>query len=163
MIVRLIPLSVLITSLLGAAFAGPATAQAKLDLGPLYTNIRQLVRQHYPKAQFCLNGRTIHFEYNTRLFMIHEALLTGEWQDAFEERGPQKGGIFCDMELRQGRYAGQLFLPQALDRRYFTDLIMAPYSKKYDCHWYVDLKYPSDVSKEFVAEFARLVHEFEHQ
>jgi hypothetical protein len=85
----------------------PADDTPKPDLKPLLAEVRKLVEQHYPKGKVTLKDQTIHFEFNVRQFMIHEPLLTGEWQDAHEETGPQKGGIHGDIELRAGKYGGK--------------------------------------------------------
>ena len=131
------------------------------DLNPLLEQVRALVVKYYPKATVNLKDQAIHFEFNTRKFLIHEPLLTGEWQDAREETGPQKGGIYGDIELRAGEYGGMAVAPQAFDKRYFILLLMAPYSKKLDHHLYAHLKYPGDAPKEFLKEFERLVDGFE--
>jgi len=139
----------------------PAADAPKPDLQPLLENVRKLVENHYPMAKVTLKDQTIHFEFNTRKYMIHEPLLTGEWQDAHVELGPQKSGIFGDIEICAGEYGGQAIAPQAFDKRYFTTLLLAPYSKKLDHHLYIHLKYPRDVSKEFLKEFEHLVNGFE--
>src|SRR5262245_55446038 len=76
-----------------------ADESPKPDLKPFAEEVRKLVEKHYPKGKVTLKDQTIHFEFNIRKFMIHEPLLTGEWQDAHEELGPQKGGIHADIEL----------------------------------------------------------------
>jgi hypothetical protein len=82
------------------AVAGSTAAdEPKPDLKPLVEDVRKLVEKYYPKVKVTLKDQTIHFEFNTRKFMIHEPLLTGEWQDAHEEAGPQKSGIYGDIEL----------------------------------------------------------------
>src|SRR5438034_7173328 len=58
---------------------------------------------------------------------VHEPLKTGEWQDARETIGPQRGGVVGNMELRTGKYLGAAAVPQAFDKRYFTLQVMAPY------------------------------------
>jgi hypothetical protein len=145
------------------AVAGRAAAEEapKPDLKPLLEQVRKVVENHYPKSQVTLKDQTIHFDFNTRKFMIHEPLLTGEWQDAHEEPGPQPGGIYGDIELRSGEYGGMAAAPQSFDKRYFTLLLMAPYSKKLDHHLYIHLKYPRDVTKEFLKEFGCLTDGFE--
>ena len=148
-------------SLLAISGRAAADDTPKPDIKPLLKNIRVLVEKYYPKAKVTLKDQTIQFEFNTRKYMIHEAFLSGEWQDAFEEIGPQKGGIMGDIELRAGKWGGQASLPQSFDKRYFTVLAMAPYSKKLDHHLLVDLKYPRDVPKEFVKQFVDLVDGFE--
>ena len=131
------------------------------ELKPFLEEIRKLVVKHYPKGEVTLKDETIHFEFNTRKYMIHEPLLTGEWQDAHEELGPQKGGIYGDIELRPGEYGGMAAVPQSFDKRYFTLFLMAPYSKKLDYHLYIHLKYPRDATKEFLKEFGQLAEGFE--
>jgi len=131
------------------------------DLKPFLQEVRKLVEKHYPKGEVTLKDQTIHLEFNTRKFMIHEPLLTGEWQDAGEEVGPQKGGIYGDIRLVVGEYGGMATVPQSFDKRYFTLLLMAPYSKKLDHHLQIHLKYPRDVPKEFLKEFELLVKGFE--
>jgi hypothetical protein len=140
---------------------GRADEEDKPDLKPLVAKIRELLEKHYPKAEVTLDGDTIRFEFNLRKFMIHEPLLTGEWQDAHEELGPQKGGIFCNIELREGQYGGMAAVPQSFDKRYFVLFMTASYSKKLDHHLMIHLKYPRDAKKEFVKDFSRLMDEFD--
>jgi len=147
--------------LLGAARRTAADDAPKPDLKPLLKEVRKVVEKHYPKATVTLKDQTIHIEFNTRKFMIHEPLLTGEWQDAHEEPGPQKGGIWCDMELRAGQYGGMAAVPQSFDKRYFTLFLTAVYSKKLDHYLYVHLKFPRDTPAEFQKDFERLVNGFE--
>ena len=68
-----------------------------------------------------------------------------------------------DMKLknwRSGKYLGAAAVPQAFDKRYFTLLVMAPYSEARDAHLYTHLLYPPDASKAFLSEFADLVKRF---
>ncbi len=134
---------------------------AILDVDKFADEIRKLVIREYPKANITVKDSIIHFEFNVRKYMIHEPLLTGEWQDAHEEIGPQRGGIFCDMEFRKHNYGAQAAVPQDFDKRYFKTLLMAPYSKKLDHHLYVHFKYPSNVKPEFSKKFQTLTERFE--
>jgi hypothetical protein len=134
----------------------------KPDLKPLLAEVRKLVEKHYPKAKVTLKDQTIHFEFNTRKFLIHELTRIGDkWQDAHEEPGPQPGGIYGDIELRQGKYRGPLVLPHTFDKRYFKLYYAAPNSKKLDRYLYIHLKYPAGVSEEFLKDFKRLTDQFE--
>ncbi|MCA9253799.1 MAG: hypothetical protein KDA54_21945 [Phycisphaerales bacterium] len=127
----------------------------------LYADLRLLLRRHYPDASSHLLKNKISFEFNTRNFIIHIPLKTGEWQDPREERGPKKGGILGTIELREGKYLGAAMVPQSFDRRYYTSILMAPYSEKRDCHLYVHLYVPKlDSNPEFIKEFRELVNEF---
>jgi len=75
--------------------------------------------------------------------------------------GPQKGGICGCLQLHAGKYTGQAAVPNSTDKRYFTRLHLAPYSKKVDHHLDVFLLYPQDAPAEFVRDFQRLVDEFD--
>jgi hypothetical protein len=146
------------------AVAGRTAADAapKPDLKPLLAEVRKLVEKHYPKAEVTLKDQTIHFEFNTRKFMIHELTRLGDqWQDAREEPGPQPGGIHGDIQLRQGEYGGPLLLPLTFDKRYFKLYYAAPYSKKLDRSLHIHLKYPGKVSEAFLKDFMRLTDQFE--
>jgi hypothetical protein len=138
-------------------------ADSNPDLTPFAKKVGELVRKHYPDAMqsSSRDGSTIHFQHNTRVFMIHQPDKFGEWQDAREERGPKKGGILCDIESRPGKYNGAAVVPQEFDERYFTLYLAAPYSKKLDRHVYIQLKYPKDVSEDFLEEFKQLVNNFD--
>ncbi len=131
-------------------------------LKQIYSSVQRIVKRHYPDATSHLLKNKIHFESNTRLFIIHVPLKTGEWQDPWEERGPRKGGILGTIELRDGEYTGAAMVPQTFDRLYYTIILMAPYSKKHNCHLYVHLYVPKHESKpEFTKEFTELVNAFE--
>ncbi len=150
---------------MGGLFAGSRGVSADdgpaPDLKPLSEAVRKVVEKHYPKCKVTLKDQAISFEFNTRKFMVHEPLLTGEWQDAFEEVGPQKGGVMGGIVLRSGQYGGQAAVPQAFDKRYFVTLVLAPYSKKLDAHLYAHIKYPPGAPKEFVKELHELLDSFE--
>jgi len=141
----------------GHAFAGDPP---KPDLKPLLAEVKKLVAKYYPKAKVTLKDQTIRFEFNTRKFQIHSPGLIGEWQDAHEEIGPQKGGIYGVIEIRPGRYMEMAIMPQLIDKRYFISWSMAPYSKKLDHHLLIWVNYPRNVPKEFLKEFEGLVDEF---
>lgn len=153
---------------LGAALVVGAQSQDDQPLQDprlkkIYSNARRILKRHYPEATSHLLKNKIHFESDTRLFIIHVPLKTGEWQDPWEERGPKKGGILGTIELMEGQYCGAAFTPQTFDRHYYKVMLMAPYSKKHNCHLYVHLYVPRLKSKpEFIKEFIELVNGFEN-
>lgn len=147
----------------GMASNGEIDAPVPLQtpaLKPFYLEMRGIFRRYYPKATSHLLKDTIHFEDETRLFIVHEGLKTGEWQDPWEERGPKSGGILCDITLQQGRYHGAAGVPQTFDKRYFKVLLLAPYSSQEDVHLAVRLAYPRDVSDGFLTQFTELANDF---
>ena len=103
----------LAVSILAGGLCGPAAAAPGEDFTPLFDAVRALIEKHYPKAVATAKDTALHFEFNTRKYMIHEPLMTGEWQDAHEETGPQKGGVFGDIAVVRGPYEGQAVVPQA--------------------------------------------------
>jgi hypothetical protein len=146
-----------------AATALPAEDESLQNpaLKKFYSEVKSLIHRHYREASSHLLKDSIHFEHDTRVFIVHEPLKTGEWQDPWEERGPKPGGILCDMSLQKGKYGGAAVVPQAFDKRYFTVWIAAPYSSKRDCHLWVHLSYPRNVSQDFLKEFQALIGDFE--
>lgn len=141
--------------------ASPSDADAKYDTEQLYREVRQIVRRHYPEATSHRLDDKIHFEHDTRIFIIHDPLKTGEWQDPREVRGPKKGGIYGEIELRQGRWEGPRVVPQSFDKRYFTHLLMAPYSEKLDAHLVAHIKYPRQVPDDFLKQLTGVLNQFE--
>jgi hypothetical protein len=151
-----------LSSLLSGAGRTGAEDAPKPDLKPLEAEVRKLIEKHFPKAKVTLKDQTIHFEFNTRKFMIHELTrIEDQWQDAREQPGPQPGGIYGDITRAQGEHKGPAFLPWVWNKRYFTLYWAAPYSEKLDRHLSIHLKYPSNVPKEFLNDFKRLTDEFE--
>jgi hypothetical protein len=123
----------------------------------LYADVEALVARHYPSAVFERTQEGVRFEFGTRTFFVHEPLKTGQWQDAFEMKGPDRGGILGDITLEKGPYQGAAEVPQSFDKRYFTMLLMAPDLPALDAHLRVELRYPADASPEFLKELRQLV------
>ena len=135
-------------------------ANAADDLSDFYPSLRTVFTKHYPAVTVSTMDKTITFDHDTRLFLIHDPLKTGEWQDATERRGPKKGGVFCEIVSESGIYNGAAVVPQTFDERYFSVLLLAPYSKRLDRHLHVRLSYPVGASKEFLREFTEAINRF---
>src|SRR5262245_54311181 len=106
--------------------AAEQAAVAERPLPQMYAELDALFRRYYPNVTSETRNDTIHFEFNTRVFSVHEPLKTGEWQDARDVRGPNRGGIRCEISVRNGRYPGAAVVPQTFDKRYFNLLVLAP-------------------------------------
>src|SRR6266446_6001264 len=144
----------------GASEQPPLQNQA---LKTLYLDLSALFRQYYPDATGYLLKDKLHFEYSTRAFLIHRQTKTGMWQDPAEERGPNRGGILCDIELRKGRYEGAAAVPQTFDECYFKVLLLAPYEPRRDDCLYARLSYPDGVNSAFLTRYTELVNQFASQ
>ena len=155
-------LALILLTMPGLAVSGAGEASMQTpDLNRFYSEMRTLFLRHYPRVKSQLLAGKIHFEQDTRTFMIHEPLKTGEWQDARETRGPNRSGILCDIEWRKGEYLGQAMVPQTFDKHYFKLLVMAPHSVKHDAHLYIHLSFPDNVTGEFIKQFTELANNFE--
>jgi hypothetical protein len=129
--------------------------------------VGELVKKYYPSAYFELKGNNIYFSHNTRSFFIHFGTKNGEWQDASKVIGPNKGGVFGEIEVEDGppmpRAAVVFKEEEAVgsDWFYFTNYYFSPYSQKYDCHLSATLRCNKGSFKEFVKEFSELINRFE--
>lgn len=141
----------------GTSGAGARAAAPSPTLSDLLVRLRPVLQRYYPDAQSRLRGDLLEFEHDTRVFLIHGRLKTGEWQEARETRGPNSGGIVGTIELRTGRYDGAAVLPQTFDNRYFETLVMAEASDDESQYLYVHLSYPDSVKSGFLAEFREVV------
>jgi hypothetical protein len=133
-------------SSLGPGHTSPVLTRLYSHLGPLF-------QRHYPQVTSQQEPDGIQFVHDTRTFLIHTALKTGEWQEAREVRGPKRRGILCSIRLREGRYDGAAVLPQTFDERYFQTLVMAVPSPDQAFYLYVHLSYPDTVSSAFLKDF----------
>lgn len=150
-----------------AAMAAPArAAEDKPSQNPalkrLYSELVVIFRKQYPAVTSHLLSNTIHFEHDTRVFIVHDGWITGRWQDPRETRGPEPGGVLCDISLQKGKYQGQADMPLTLDKYYFKILMLTSYSPKLDAHLVVHLSYPRDVKDEFLRRFTQAVNGFEN-
>jgi hypothetical protein len=133
----------------------------RYDVEQLHHQIRQVVQRHFPKAtSHRLNGK-IHFEHDTRVFLIHEQLKTGEWQDPWEVRGPRRDGVLGDIEVAAGEYVGAAMTPQDINNIYFIHRVMTPYSKRLDAHVRVDVRYTKWVPAGFLDQLSAVVNDFD--
>jgi hypothetical protein len=133
----------------------------RYDVAQLHHEIRQVVQRHFPEATSHRLSGKIHFEHDTRVFVIHEQLKTGEWQDPSEERGPKRDGVVCDVEVVAGEYGGAAATPQDFDKRYFTRRVMTPYSKRLRAHLRVDVRYSKSVPAGFLDQLSAVVNDFD--
>ncbi|MBP9089689.1 hypothetical protein KBI23_01585 [bacterium] len=130
----------------------------KIEL--LLTKLKALLLEFYPQSTFTKKPDGFECRFNTRTFLIHHALKTGEWQEARAQEGPNRGGILCSVTESAGRYAGAAMVPQQFEYRYFSCLLMAPYNKNIDRHLIAHLYFPDNVKPQLLKRFNELITSF---
>lgn len=138
----------------------PASAGNCASFEELASNLSQFVRKRYPNVQFEATKTSVTFKFDTRKFMVHESAMTGEWQEARPEEGPNPGGILGEVHLNDGPYKGQAVAPQTFDKRYFIVLLQAPNSESCDAHLHSLLYYTPRTDTQFVKEYGELIDGF---
>jgi len=138
------------------------TTTARADeVADYYSTLQTLFARHFPKVAATAKNGGLTFDYQTRIFLIHEHGKGGGWGDAAEERGPNPGGIYCEIVSEEGPYNGQAEAPQIFDKRYFKILLVAPYSKRLNRHLHILLSYPDGTPDAFLREFKEAADRFE--
>ena len=125
----------------------------------LYSRLRPVFQRHYSEVSSQRERHSIEFAHDTRTFFIHARLKTGEWQEAREVKGPNRRGILCSIELRQGRYDGAAVLPQTFDHQYFQTRVMAVPAPAETSYFYAHLSYPDEVNPGFLKDFEETVQQ----
>lgn len=126
----------------------------------IFNRLQSLVTEYYPEATCEKKVGSICFKFNTRMFMIHHPLKTGEWQEARAQEGPNRGGILCNVGRAEGRYAGAAMVPQTFDCHYFKRLLMAPYCKRSNSHLIAFLDFPDNAKAEFLVRYRQLINSY---
>lgn len=125
-----------------------------------FAEVEKLLREYYPQAECTIKNGRFECRFNTRTFLIHHALKTGEWQDACPQEGPNRGGILCTITREGGPWNGAAMVPQTFEYRYFTSLLMAPYNKGQDKHLVAHLNYPDNVKRQLIERYSKLITSF---
>lgn len=156
----------LITFILFTVNASLVHSQPKLKT--FNSAIKDLILRYFPNSTFTMTDTTLIFESNAREFYIHSANKIGSWEDAIKVRGPNRGGIYCEIYLRRGKpeptAAEKLYLQGQLprfDQFYFYESVLTPLSEKYNCYISVDIRYSKEISEQFLSEFELLANNFE--
>ena len=131
------------------------------DLTAFRTQMQSLVDRYYAGCVVKTDDGRLTFGHRTRNFWIHHRYKDGGWQDAREEIGPKPKGIYCTIATRSGNTRTGVVVPQKINRHYFVEYWMAPYSQKLDGQLFISLRYPSDVDATFISEFETLVGQFD--
>ena len=143
-------------------------SQSQITINKFCDSVQHVVQHYYPNAMFTRTDTTLCFEFNTRDFYIHNVTKTGVWQDAIKERGPNKGGIYGEISLRVGdlppnaaeRILGKSGWP-TFERYYFVEGVIEEVSKVRRCYLVFVLRFPGDLSEQFLNELRNLSNHFE--
>ena len=92
----------------------------------MYSDLFTVFREHYPMVSARRNGNGMEFANDTRTFTIHTRLKTGEWQEGQDVRGPNPGGVLCNISLHEGRFEGALALPGLPDENLIPQFSARP-------------------------------------
>ena len=150
-------------ALIGTILLWSPTVQAEetpAEVTAIYDQVQKLLTQHYPQAKFERSNGNFVAKFDTRTFMIHHALKTGEWQEARPQEGPNRKGIQCSISSAPGRWAGAAMVPQSFEYHYFTSLLMAPYNEKLNRHLIAHLDYPNGTSPQLLTEYQKVLAGF---
>jgi hypothetical protein len=129
---------------------------------PFEANLRSLFSEYYPAVTVSVEDKKITFDHDTRLFTFPMPKRKDSSKETFnlEERGPNPGGILCEIIKQPGHYRGAAVVPLTLDRPYGQFLLLAPYSKEMDLHLQVRLYYRPGTDPRFMGKFIELVNSF---
>lgn len=144
-------------TLVGRAQAAGGASEPHPILSRIASRLHPVFHRHYPGTKAQIDSDRVVFEHGTRVFLIHVPLKTGEWQKAREVKGPDRNGILCTIQLRDGRYDGAAVLPQTFNERYFETTVAQEPSPDGSRYLYVHLSYPSGVRAGFQKEFWEVV------
>lgn len=141
----------------GRVEAAEEATQPPSVLSAIASRLDPVLHRYYPGAKAQIKSDRVMFEHDTRVFLVHVPLKTGEWQEAREVKGPNRQGIFCTIQLRDGRYNGAAVLPQTFNQRYFETTVAQAPSPDGSRYLYIHLSYPGDVRPGFQKEFWEVV------
>jgi len=142
-------------------------------LADVYAKLKPVFQKYYPAARMknaAANG--LHFEYEVTNFDFSttDQPSSGSKRENPIQKGPRHGGILCSVYLENGKYNGQLGMPRLedgrvpsyhIDRKFYKELLMAPYSVKLDTHLWACLSYSPEASEAFLKDYIAIMTDFE--
>lgn len=134
--------------------ASPTITDPTAHLTAIFKEIKELVKEKYPKAKITTTANSMHFDEKCK---SEESFYSGHIALA-----PQTGGILCDISVKDGPYEGKdkERLPSEVEDGFHCDLVMAPYSKQENKHLLVSLAFPPDLSTDFKTRFETLINSY---
>jgi len=121
-------------------------ASSAEDLSVIYVKkATELIRVHYPDAHFVLDqDKTWECLIKPRTFTLYRGNKTGEWQEACQEIGPDRGGLIVRFIIRDELWKSALDIPsiETLDLYIFQETHVIKEAKDHTIiHIFVSLFY----------------------
>ncbi len=139
-----------------AKVSPPTPASAVPSASPFFDTVSKLLHEYYPHSlKIHSKSNTYHAEYKVRMYDVAQTNTV--------EPGPEWSGIWITMELKPGLYLGTEAVPKLLNQYDgpYKVMLLAPDSKRLDCHMSVRIAYPLDVNPDFLTRFKSTVADFE--
>ncbi|NNC87094.1 MAG: hypothetical protein HKN82_01400 [Akkermansiaceae bacterium] len=165
--------AVFLKLVLALVLAGPALADRAYSVPPginvLSTTSKVIgayVKNHYPVARTHAFVDLIHFEHATSLHVL-PAISKNAKPPMVAERGPLAGGVWCDIEVKNGgidKAAAYARAEGAIDRKAFMEYryYLAPPHEPHH-HLIVTLRLPRDAGgkgEQFLEGLKKALEEF---
>jgi uncharacterized protein YbaP (TraB family) len=118
----------------------------------IFQEIRELLKEYYPKAKLLADDHKMHFEYKGHIL---ENTYTNR-----QELAPDSGGVVGDLVVKPGRFNGSGKVPREENQYYYMVLLLAPYCEESDKNLNTALRYAPDTPLDFVDCFKKIVSKF---
>ena len=128
-------------------------------LTSIQTQLKTLFEKSKLDVAISVEDQTLTARYKTREFMVHIPLMTGQYQDAFKEEGPDFKGLLVTLRVGKGRREErQIVLPQTSKQPYWlVYLDMLPLKNGFCLD--VNIKYSPDFDVKLVEEIKHIAAE----
>ena len=110
----------------------------------LVKELSDSIVKHCPDAKIEVTRNTFLAKHGTMEFSVHGRSMTGEIsQKTHQAEGPNYKGFMLRVSLHDGKYRGQVGVPQTINGPYFPTFIDAPVTADGKQHYSVGFSYGS--------------------
>lgn len=136
-----------------SAVESKASQEARVsDFDHTCQGLKALFLEYYPRAKVEKTGEHLEIAFKVG----KQATTTGRTIMA-----PKIDGIFCELDLKPGKYKGDRILPSRVNEMRYVIIEMAPYNEPLDKHLYTRLLFDPGTPEVFITRFKKLVDKFE--